>query len=123
MDKAQALQVFWSSFGLPAYDETTVPDDAKMPYITYRVATDSLESVLPLSASLWYRDKSWAEITQKSEEVATAIAQHGFVSYPVDGGYIWIVKGVPFAQRMREENDDMVRRIYLNVTVEFLTAT
>lgn len=122
MDKAQALNLFWSSFGLPAYDETTVPDDAEMPRITYNVATDSLNNVLPLSASLWYRSKSWEDITKKSEEIAEAITGHGYISYPIDGGYLWIVKGTPFAQRMRDDNDDMIRRIYINITAEFLTA-
>ena len=31
MDKFQAQQSFWSSFGLTAYDENTVPDDAEYP--------------------------------------------------------------------------------------------
>lgn len=35
MNKAQAIQAFWESFGVPAYEESTVPDDAVMPYITY----------------------------------------------------------------------------------------
>ena len=123
MDKAQALHHFWSSFGLPAYDVTTVPDDAKPPYITYNVATDSLDRVLPLSGTLWYRSTSWSEISAKAEEIADAIARQGFVIYPVDGGYLWIVKGTPFAQRLREENDDQLRRIYINITAEYLTAT
>ena len=123
MDKAQALHHFWSSFGLPAYDVTTVPDNAKPPYITYNVATDSLDRVLPLSGTLWYRSTSWSEISAKAEEIADAIARQGFVIYPVDGGYLWIVKGTPFAQRLREENDDQLRRIYINITAEYLTAT
>lgn len=121
-DKAQALQEFWSSFGLPAYDAITVPDDAQMPYITYTVATDSMDSVLPLNASLWYRSSSWAEISRKAEEIARAIAEHGYMIYNVEGGYLWLVKGTPFAQRMRDENDSSIRRIYLNITAEYLTA-
>lgn len=122
MDKAQALHDFWSGFGLPAYDETTVPDGATMPYITYNVATDSLDSVLPLHAQLWYKSSSWAEITRKSEEIAESIAEHGYAIKSVEGGYLWLVKGQPFAQRMREDNDDQIRRIYINVTAEYLTA-
>lgn len=123
MDKAQALQDFWSGFGLPAYDENTVPDEAIMPYVTYNVATDSFERVLPLSGSLWYKSTSWAEISQKADEIAEAIAgRDGYYLREIDGGYLWIVKGTPFAQRMREENDSNIRRIYINVTAEFLTA-
>ena len=35
MDKQQAIHGFWSSFGITAYDENSVPDDAELPYITY----------------------------------------------------------------------------------------
>ena len=58
MDKAQAIHDFWSRFSLPVYDENTVDDDAVMPYITYSVATGSLEDIVLLNASLWYRSTS-----------------------------------------------------------------
>ena len=76
MDKAQALHSFWSSFGLPAYDEASVPsgdDTPQFPYITYTVATDALDGSLPLVASLWYKSTSWRDITLKSEEIALRI--------------------------------------------------
>ena len=67
MDKSQALHEFWSSFGLPAYASETVPDDATLPYITYDVSTDSLDYVINLNASLWYRSMKWEEISKKAE--------------------------------------------------------
>lgn len=121
MDKAQALHNFWASFDLPAYDETDVPDDAVMPYITYNVATDSIDSVVPLSASLWYRSTSWAEISRKSEEIARKVSEHGYVISKVENGYLWLVKGQPFSQRV-SNNDPDIRQIYINVTAEYLTA-
>lgn len=122
MDKAQALHAFWSQFGLPAYDAATVPDGAAMPYITYSSATDSIDSRLPLNASLWYRSTTWAEIERKAEEIARVIAENGSYIKDVESGYLWLSKGTPFAQRMREENDSGIRRIYLNITAEYLTA-
>ena len=121
MDKAQAIHEFWSEFRLPAYDESSVPDDAVMPYITYNVATDSLDSVLPLHGSLWYRSTAWDEITQKAEEIAEALGTNGYMIKKINGGYVWMQKGRPFAQRMTDE-DEQVRRIYVNITAEFLTA-
>ena len=41
MTKAEALHSFYSSFGLTAYEENSVPDDAEFPYITYNITTDS----------------------------------------------------------------------------------
>ena len=133
MDKAQAIHNFWSSFGLPAYDETDLPEETinpstgeeqplRMPYITYRVATDSLGAVVSLSASLWYRSTSWAAISRKAEEIAEYIVNMQPPSIALDHGRLYLAKGTPFAQRMSEPSDNMIRRIYLNVQAEFLTA-
>ena len=121
MDKAQAIQSFWASFDLPAYDSTTVPNDAQMPYITYDVAADSLGNVVNMSASIWYRTTSWKEISQKADEIAKAITTMFPPSIQLDEGRLYIAKGTPFSQRMPDE-DNAVRRIYLNIQAEFLTA-
>lgn len=120
MDKGQAIQAFWSSFGLPAYEQTDVPDDAEMPYITYDVSTAALDEPISLTASLWYRSTRWAEISQKSEEIARLITTKAKPD-ALDGGYLWVVKGSPFAQRM-SDTDETVRRIVLNIQAEFITA-
>lgn len=121
MTKAQALQSFWSGFGLPAYDSTDVPDNAQMPYITYSVSTDSLDNVVNMNASLWYRTSSWKDITDKADQIAEAIVKMNPPSIQLDNGRLYIAKGTPFAQRMSDE-DGNVRRIYLNIQAEFLTA-
>lgn len=121
MTKGQAIQKFWESFNIPAYDETTVPDDAPFPYITYQVHTSSLDGLCITNASIWYRSYSWKEISEKTEEISKAIAQMNPPSVKIDGGRLFITKGVPFAQRMREETDDTIRRMLLNVNYEFLT--
>lgn len=122
MNKEQAIHTFWSGFGIPAYDEQTVPDNAKMPYITYRVVTDSIGNVCNLTGSIWYRSTSWREVSDKAAEVAQAVGQYGFTKLKLDDGYVWFTKGAPFAQRMSDPASDMIRRIYLNVQAEFLTA-
>lgn len=121
MDKAQAIHQFWSSFGLPAYDENTVDEKAIMPYITYNVSTGSLEDFILLSASIWYRSTSWKDITNKSDEIAEYLTKMDPPAIKIDGGRVYLSKGSPFAQRMSELGDDSVRRIYLNVNAEFLT--
>lgn len=119
MDKAQVLQKFWAGFGMEAYDENTVPDNAPLPRITHQVSLDSFDNPVSISASLWYRSTSWAAITQKSEEIARAIGRGG-LCLKCDGGYVWIKRGTPFSQRMSDP-DDSIRRIYLNTEVEFMT--
>jgi hypothetical protein len=121
MTKGQAIQSFWERFDIPAYDETTVPDNAQFPYITYQVQTDSLDSVCMTNASLWYRSYSWKEISEKTEEISQAIARMNPPSIKIDGGRLYISKGVPFAQRMSDDSDDAIRRMLLNINYEFLT--
>lgn len=122
MDKEQAIHSFWSSFGLVAYDELTVPDDARPPYITYGVSTGSLDDILILSGSLWYSGSSWKDITEKSHEIAEAVGEGGHLILKVDGGYLFLTSGTPFAQRMSDPSDDLIRRIYININAEFFTA-
>lgn len=122
MNKAQALQEFWGSFGLPAYDENTVPDDAQMPYITYEVATDSLGNIVPVAASLWYRSNSWTAISLKALEIEGRLRDMNPPALKFDGGRLYLFRGTPFAQRMEDPEDGAVRRIYINVNAEFLSA-
>lgn len=119
MDKIQTLHAFWSGFDLKAYDEASVPDNAQLPYITYEVSSDSFGNRLIRSASLWYRSSSWAAITEKEQEIADYITRGGrMLKY--DDGAMWLQKGSPWAQRMDDPSDEMIRRIVLTVAIEFL---
>lgn len=121
MNKSQALNQFWNSFDIPAYDENSVPDRTAFPYITYTESLDSLGNVLMLTASIWDRGSSWKFITDKQEEIAKKIGEHGHFTIKIDEGYLYLVKGTPFAQRMSEPGNDTIR-VYLNLMGEFLTA-
>lgn len=119
MTKSSAIHKFWSSFGIPAYNETTVPDEAKLPYITYSLVTDSYGSNIALSGSVWFRSTSWVGINQKVEEIATALS--GVMFIECDGGAVKLEAGTPFATRIGDDTDGMIRRALINVTAEFLT--
>ena len=120
MDKVQALNKFWNSFAIPAYDENSVPDKHAMPYITYNVVTDSIGNIVNLYGNLWYNSTSWREVSLKAEEIAQKIG-YGYKLAKLDKGYLYITKSSPFSQRM-QETDDTVKRIYINIQVEYLTA-
>ena len=121
MTKAAAIYQFWSSFGLTAYDENTVTTDAAFPYITYQLVTDSFDREVPVTASIWYRSESWTAINAKTEEISQKISRGGKI-ISCDGGAIWLKRGQPFAQSMGDESDDLIKRKYLNITAEFMTA-
>ena len=120
MNREQAFHNFWSGFGLTAYDENTVPEKSALPYLTYEVATASIEEPVYLSASLWYRSTSWEDATEKAEEIRDKIGYGGKLVY-YTGGAMWIRRSNPFAQRMSEPSDPDIRRIVLQIVVEFLT--
>lgn len=121
-DYAQALHEFWSGFDWKAYDESTVPSSEsspEIPRITYSVAVDEFLSDVMLSASLWDKTYSWENISKKADEIYSYIGLGGrIIDY--DDGYIWIKRGHPFAQRMSDE-DDTIRRIFLNIEAEYIT--
>lgn len=123
MDKFQALQSFWSSFGMSAYDENTVPsgdDKPSYPYITYDASVSNLGAPVALSGSIWDYGTSWSRVTTKMSQVQSTIGRGGKL-IPVDGGALWIKQGSPFAQRVSDTND-MIRRIFINIEAEFITA-
>ena len=121
MTKAAAIYQFCNSFGLTAYEENTVPDNAAFPYITYQFVTDSFDREIPLTVSISQRSESWTEINAKTEEISQKISRGGKI-LSCDGGAIWLKRGQPFAQSMGDESDNLIKRKYLNITAEFMTA-
>ena len=119
MDKEQTLQAFWSQFGVPAYDQGTVPDDAPLPRITYEVITDNIGSSNILSASIWDRSQSWKSVTDILHQIEDKVGRGGQTLH-CNGGIVWVNRGVPFAQRMTD-TDDTIRRILISIEVEFIT--
>ena len=124
MTKEAALHYFWSSFDWAAYEATSVPtgDDApKFPYITYTVATDSIERTVALTADLWYRGTSWAVVNDLAKRISEAISGGGKI-ISCDGGCMWINRESPVAQNMSDPNDNLIKRKHINISVEFMTA-
>lgn len=121
MTKEQAYHAFLASFGWATYDENTVPDDATLPRITYNFSDAEFGDPVAMSVSVWDRSTSWASVTAMKNSIYNAIGLGGKI-IRFDGGYIWVKRGQPFSQRMADEND-AIRRIYIVLEVEYLTAT
>ena len=120
MTKEEAVYSFFSQFG-DAYDENYVPtgeDAPEFPYITYTVPIDRINFPTAGRASLWYRSTSWTEADAKAVEIAHALPK----VIPFAGGGVLLTGGAPFSQRMNDPGDNMIRRIYINITAEFLSA-
>lgn len=122
MTKYAALQSFFSGFDIPAYENNTVPDaeDRTFPYITYEAGSDNFGGEIALTFQIWYRSTSWVEANAKAEQISAAISRGGKIIH-CDGGALWIKKASPFAQHLRDDTDDLVRRIVCNISVEYFT--
>ena len=120
MTKAAGIYEFWASFGIPAYEENSVPTDAEFPYITYELVTDNFENTVVMTASVWYRETSWVNINKKTEEISKKI-EESKSCVKIDGGRMWIKRGSPFASSMGDPDDDLIKRKIINLEVEYFT--
>lgn len=126
MDKEQAIDAFWNSFDVPAYDENTVPDDrdfeemgvSPFPRITYEVSVNEFGIPTTFYTSIWDKSTGWGRITDIAHKIDSALSNGG-KTMPYDGGILWMKKGTPFMQRMADP-DDTIRRILINVEIEYL---
>lgn len=120
LNAPQTIQAFLEGFIVPVYDENVVPEDATFPRITYAYSEGEFEQPVSLPISLWDRSYSWVRITALAGSIRNTVPDGGLL-IPYDGGKIWLKRGTPFEQRMSDP-DDAIRRIYINLEAEFLTA-
>lgn len=122
MTPEAAVYTFLSSFGIPAYAASSVPDQATFPYLTYDLVLGEWgQPEVNMPVNVWYRTDSEALPNAKVREISQAIGMGG-VTLPCDGGMLWVKKGSPWAQAVTVEGEDeKVKRRYVNINIEFLT--
>lgn len=121
MDKYQALQSFFSSFGLKAYNEVGMPtgeNAPKLPYITYEVQVSDWETRVSTTFSVWYREATWKNIYAKSEEIRRKLKSMCTVKY--DNGCICVTAGSPMINYMGDVADDKIKRAVFNIEMCFI---
>ena len=120
MTKDKALHAWFSQF-LPAYPTSNVPKDVVFPWLTYELITGSWDSgEIALTVNLWYYTESEAIPNAKAQELSDAIG-YGGVTIPCDGGFIWLKRGSPWCQNVKDDTDPNIKRRYINVTAEYMT--
>lgn len=111
---AKALQTFFSGFGIPAYAENTVPDDAELPYITYPLREPEWNAKTTFYAIVYYRHQtSNLDSLTKADEIVREIG--GGIELTIDGGYIVLWPETPLVQAMPPNGD--VRPAYINLSI------
>lgn len=121
MTKQEALQFFWSQFGVPAYEENSVPDVANIDegYITYQKIEGEFEEPIFPTGSIWARGDSWRQ-AEGIKDAIDDILKRGGQIIKIDGGRLWIQRGSPFAQGLAD-TDKTIRRYVINLAMEFMT--
>ena len=109
---AAALKTFFSGFGLPAYAESSVPDDVELPYITYSVNVPEWNQKASLYAQVWDRTRSNTGIIQTADQITAAIGERKVISF--DGGYLVIWPESPLIQILV---DGDFRSAYINLSI------
>ena len=114
MQKATAaIKTFFSSFGLPAYQEGTVPDDVTLPYIVFSLSSPEWNQKASMYAMVWDRTKSNAGITRIADQITAAIGERKKI--PLDGaGYLVIWPETPLIQI---QVDGDFRYAYINLSI------
>lgn len=121
MTPEAAIYQFLSSFSIPAYSSSSVPDKADFPYITYDITVGAwMQAEVNMPVNVWYRTESEAVPNAKVREIGEALGIGG-ITVKCDGGMLWLKKGSPFAQAITVAGEeDSVKRRYVNINIEFL---
>lgn len=118
MSTDSALYQFFNKFGIPAYPETAVPDNAQMPYITYSYSETAFDAGdAYITVNVWFKAESELIPTTKAREIVDAVGYSGCI-VKHDDGYIWLKQGTPLIQKIADE-DNTVKRRLINLNAEF----
>ena len=121
MTKEAVLHKFFNSFGIPGYPTSAVPEDAVFPWLTYEPITSAFEEgEVGITVNLWYYTTDEAVPNAKAREMSQKIGMGGII-LPCDGGAIWIKRGSPWCQNLRDETDPIIKRRYIQIVAEYFT--
>lgn len=102
---SKALYSFFSSFGIPAYDENAVPDTAELPYITYQQVEPCWDSPGSITAMIYYKDTSYAAINAAIDKIKTKFPKDGGIRIPAGNGCLYLFMDSNFAQETAGDTD------------------
>ncbi len=119
MTKAAALYQFFSSFGIPAYAVTDVPDDAVLPYLVYELFVGAFGDITYPTVELYDYSENTKPINAKAQEISDRCHNGAPIRY--DGGGAVIFCGT--WQGLRDEVSDQIKRRRSNFTIHWVSNT
>ena len=127
MDKFEAQQAFWSSFGVPAFEENSVPDVPTLKefgitdYITYQKVNGVFDSSAVVNPNIWTRSATWERADALQLAIQNRLEPGGERIF-YDDGMIWATpeNGGSFAKSFPPDpGDDQIKRYRLAVVLQF----
>lgn len=117
----KALYAFWNQFGIPAYAEDMVPEDAKLPYIRYSVVRPSAMDVGILTAHNYHEKRLMGNVerVEMAGKIADAIPEKGVKIQMDDGGFITLYRNSDFQTLYQDPEDFNVIGVRTSVEVHF----
>ena len=88
----KGLNQFFSQFGT-AYIETSVPESAEFPYITYKCGSEDWKNKALISCSIYSKSSSYLELSEIAEKILDSARDGAIIN--IDGGYLCIYLGEP----------------------------
>ena len=112
---AQALNEYYNSFGIPAYHEHTVPDNAELPYITFSLQQSDFSGPVTHYVQVFDRSYSNSRIVSVADRIVGDIKRGKMLPY--DGGFACLRPEDPLIQLLVEakEGGPPERRAYINL--------
>ena len=111
----QALHTYLSGFGLKAYAEDSVPDNAQLPYITYRVVDPEWHQKATFFVRVWFRSTRNAELLEKADQITGDIGEAKRL--PFDGGLLVVWPESPKVQIVVDSKDRDLRYAYISLSL------
>ena len=121
MDSYEALYKFWSSFGIPAYEENSVPtggDYPAYPYITYEAPMGGFNADIFANGYIWTRSNSCLTADSLALQIHERLKNGGEL-WLFDGGSLWITAEDNFASNMGDQSDNLIKRKILSVVLHY----
>ena len=109
----KGLNKCFSQFG-KAYIETSVPESAEFPYITYKCGSEDWKNKALISCSIYSKSSSYVELSEIAEKILDSARDGAIIN--VDGGYLCIYLGEPEFQIV-PNTDYNIRQGYINFVV------
>lgn len=115
-DTSIALFEFYSGFGLPAYADGLVPDDAVLPYITFDAVDSGLAQPSLHHVRVWYEGTDNEPPSAKADEIIAAIGDGTRIV--CNSGVVVLYPGSPLVQlqTVETETDRDVTYAYINLS-------